>query len=190
MDLKNISLKHLALYISDYMRKNGIDCVLTGGACVAIHTDQKYISYDLDFVPLTYQRRSRIREILEKTGFREKGRHFTHKDTPFFIEFIAPPLAIGEEPISEIAMIEERGMVLKLLSPTDCTKDRLAAYYHWNDEPSLEQAILVCRNASVDVKEIERWSKKEGMEKKFVIFKRRLRTGIGHSRSTAESHEP
>jgi hypothetical protein len=175
MNLKNISLKDLALHISDHLRKNGVDCVLTGGACVAIHTELGYISYDLDFVPLSYQSRRRIREILEKIGFREEGRHFTHEDTLFFIEFISPPLAIGGEPVKEISTIEERGMVLKLLSPTDCTKDRLAAYYHWDDEPSLEQALLVCRSVSVDLKEVERWSRKEGMEKKFTIFKKRLR---------------
>ena len=174
MDLKNISLKDMALFVSDYMRGNGIDCVLTGGACVTIYTHQKYISYDLDFVPLTFVRRRKVREILEKVGFREEGRHFIHKDTQFSIEFIAPPLAIGEEPVGEVATIEEKGMVLKLLSPTDCTKDRLAAYYHWNDEPCLDQAILVCRSTPVDLREIERWSKKEGMGKKFASFTRRL----------------
>ena len=38
--------------------------------------------------------------------------------------------------------LKKRNKILKLLSPTDCVKDRLAAYYHWNDRQSLEQAIL------------------------------------------------
>ena len=63
-------------------------------------------------------------------------------------------------------------MILKLLSPTDCVKDRLAAYYHWNDRPSLEQAVLVCQNQSVDLDEVERWSKSEGKGDKFKLFRK------------------
>ena len=29
------------------------------------------------------------------------------------------------------------------MTPTDSVKDRLAAYYHWNDQQALEQAIMV-----------------------------------------------
>ena len=64
-------------------------------------------------------------------------------------------------------------MILKLLSPTDCIKDRLAAYYHWNDIQSLDQAILVAKGNKIDLKEIERWSINEGMIDKFKIFKRK-----------------
>jgi hypothetical protein len=53
-------------------------------------------------------------------------------------------------------------------------KDRLAAYYHWNDMPGLEQAIWVCGDNTVDLKEIERWSINEGMKDKFEVFKKRL----------------
>ncbi len=62
-------------------------------------------------------------------------------------------------------------MILKLLSPTDCIKDRLAAFYHWNDIQSLDQAILVAKGNKIDLKEIERWSINEGMIDKFKIFK-------------------
>ncbi|MDI6740798.1 MAG: hypothetical protein QME74_10605 [Candidatus Edwardsbacteria bacterium] len=41
---------------------------------------------------------------------------------------------------------------LHLLSPTDCVKDRLAAYFHWNDRQSLEQAGLVADNRKIDIK--------------------------------------
>ncbi|MFQ6105046.1 MAG: hypothetical protein ACE5OP_12265 [Candidatus Glassbacteria bacterium] len=174
MDLKNISLKNLALYVSDHLRKNGIDTVLSGGACVTIYTDQKYLSYDLDFVPVSFVDRRTLRSVLEEICFREEGRHFAHEDTPFYIDFIAPPLSVGSEPVKDISIIEEGDMVLKLLSPTDCTKDRLAAYYHWDDRQSLEQAILVCKNNDIDLKEIQRWSKIEGMSDKYLVFKRLL----------------
>lgn len=174
MKIKNISIKDLALYISDFLRKNGIDTVLSGGACLAIYTSNKYISYDLDFVLTVYTDRKKIKNVMAKIGFHEEGRYFGHKDTQYFIDFIAPPLSVGEEPVKEISSIKKGDKVLKLLSPTDCVKDRLAAYYHWNDQPSLDQAILVCRDSNVDLIEVERWSINEGMSKKFKIFKKNL----------------
>jgi hypothetical protein len=50
---------------------------------------------------------------------------------------------------------------LTLLSPTDCVKDRLAAFYHWNDRQCLEQALLVIESRKVDLREIRRWSRVE-----------------------------
>jgi len=180
MKLENISIKNLAILISDHLRKNGVDTVLTGGACVTIYTRGRHISYDLDFVPLTSVDRRTLRTILEELGFEEEGRHFVHEGTQYFIEFIAPPLAVGEEPVKEIHSIKKGNKVLKLLSPTDCTKDRLAAYYHWNDRQSLEQAILVCTYSDVDVIEVERWSKNEGMKNRFEVFRKLI--GDKHSR--------
>ncbi len=62
-------------------------------------------------------------------------------------------------------------MTLRLLSPTDCVKDRLAAYYHWNDRSSLEQAVLVCRDQDVDMREVRRWSLNEDKRPEFEVFK-------------------
>lgn len=168
-------MEDLAIFVSDFLSKHGIDTVLSGGACVTIYTHNKYISYDLDFVLMSTEKHKEIKSILEKIGFYAEGGHFKHKDTDFFIEFIPPPLSVGDEPVKEISEIRKENRSLKLLSPTDCVKDRLAAYYYWDDRQSLEQAILVCKNKSIDLKEVERWSKNEGMIAKFNIFKRHLR---------------
>jgi hypothetical protein len=56
------------------------------------------------------------------------------------------------------------------LSPTDCVKDRLSAYYYWNDRQSLEQAILIAQENEVDVDDIRRWSIEEGNLAKFEDF--------------------
>jgi len=174
MKIKGISLKDLAIFICDYLAKNGIETVLTGGACVSIYTTNKYVSYDLDFVLLSYISRKKIKSLLGQLGFKEEGRHLKHEDTPFFLEFLAPPLSVGEEPIKEINEIRKGNMVLRLISPNDCVKDRLAAFYHWNDRQSLEQAILVCRDNDIDMEEIERWSIDEGMKTKFDEIKKKL----------------
>ena len=49
-------------------------------------------------------------------------------------------------------------------------KDRLAAFYHWDDRQSLEQALMVTKAQKVDLLEINRWSEREGMSGKFEIF--------------------
>lgn len=170
MKIKNLSLKDLAIFLSDYLSKRGIETVLSGGACVSIYTKNKYLSYDLDFVLLSYIERKKIISVLESIGFQEEGRHFQHKDTPFIVDFLAPPPSVGEEPIGKITEITKGNMVLKLLSPTDCVKDRLAAFYFWNDKQSLEQAILVSLDNDINMKEINRWSLKEGMQDKLETF--------------------
>jgi len=187
MTFKGLSLEDLALFLSDHLAKQGIDTVLSGGACVSIYTQNKYLSYDLDFVLLNYVSRKKIASALQSVGFREDGRHFRHADTPFIIEFLAPPPSVGEEPIGRIEEIRKGRMVLKLLSPTDCVKDRLAAYYHWNDRQSLEQAILVCLARSVDLREMERWSVKEGMKEKFGSFQDLLRRRASPRGPSAEA---
>jgi len=178
MQIKNLPLKDLAIFISDYLCKRGIDTVLSGGACVSIYTSNKYISYDLDFVLLSFYDLKKVEKILTDIGFYEENRYFRHKETEYFLDFVSPPLSVGSEPVKEISEIIKGDRTLKLLSVTDCVKDRLAAYYHWGDRQALEQAILVCRDNKVDFKEVERWSKNEGMTDKFKIFRKDLKERI------------
>lgn len=115
---------------------------------------------------------------MEALGFKKDGRHFRHPDSPYIVEFLSPPLSVGEEPVREIHEIRRGRLILKLLSPTDCVKDRLAAFYHWNDRPSLNQAVLVCKNAKIDLHEVRRWSINEGMKGKFELFKKILAKAV------------
>lgn len=171
MNFKGISLARLAAVVCDRCRMNGIEVVLSGGACVSIYVRNRYVSFDLDFVLLESVGRKRLRSVMEGLGFKETGRHFVHAETPFLVEFLSPPLSVGEEPVREICDIRRGKMTLRLLSPTDCVKDRLSAFYHWNDRQSLDQAILVCRAAVVDLAEVERWSIGEGKREGFRSFK-------------------
>ncbi len=172
---KYLSLARLAAIVSDACHKNSVEVVLSGGACVSIFTKNLYESYDLDFVLRSPVARRRIREIMGELGFSEDGRHFRHPQNPYIVEFLQPPLSVGSEPVRTVQEIRQGGLILKLLSPTDCVKDRLAAFYHWNDRPSLDQAILVCRDCDVDLREVRRWSLHEGMREKYEVFRSELR---------------
>jgi len=53
-------------------------------------------------------------------------------------------------------------------------KDRLAAYYHWDDNQGLEQALLVAKYNTVNLKEILAWSEQEGKTKEFAKIKKQF----------------
>lgn len=170
-----MTIGELAAFVCTHLKNNGINVVLSGGACVSLFTENEYQSFDLDFIENVVTSRKKIREVLQKIGFIEEHRYYKHPDTNFFLEFPPGPLSIGDEPVREIIEKEFSTGVLKLLSPTDCVKDRLAAYYHWNDRQSLQQAILVAQTCDIDHDEIERWSIKEGKSREFANIRGRLR---------------
>ena len=66
--------------------------------------------------------------------------------------------------VSNFTRIELAGDngVFKLLSATNCVKDRLASYIHWNDLQCLEQARDVAQLQSVDMNNIQSWLSSEG----------------------------
>ena len=170
-----MSAEELAGLVCHTLRAAGITVTLTGGACVAIWSDGKYVSHDLDFIEEGPVPRAQIRSALKRLGFLPKGRHFIHPDTSFLVEFPSGPLMVGDERVTQVVERKTTAGILRLLSPNDCVKDRLAAFFHWNDRQALEQALLVARAQKVDIAEIRRWSRSEGHEEKFRAFSRRAR---------------
>jgi len=168
----------LGAFVQTQLRKRGIELVLSGGAVVSIYSKNRYVSKDLDFVNIYAARRNSIQAAMEELGFHEEGRYFIHSDTQFFIEFPPGPLTIGDEPVKQIDELEFPTGTLKIISPTDCVKDRLAAYYHWGDQQCLVQATLVAQLQHIDFKEVERWSKLEGKLDDFEKISSRLRGGL------------
>lgn len=173
-----MSRLEFAAFIGAGLQKHNIPVVLSGGSCVSIYSQEKYVSMDLDFINQAFTKRTRIKTAMESLGFHEENRYFKHPDTKFLVEFPPGPLGVGEEPVKQIDEITTDTGVLRIISPTDCVKDRLSWFYHSNDLQCLEQAILVADSNSVDVKEIERWSKAEGMSRLFERIRNRLEQGI------------
>lgn len=168
IDWEKITLKELAGYVSEELRKRGIETVLVGGACVTIYSENRYQSYDLDYV--TYEDMRKVRKVLLELEFKEKAGYFYHEKCPWFIEFVSPPVAVGKEIIRHFDSIDTRLGQIKLLSPVDSVKDRLSAFYHWQDKQGLEQAISICLEQDIDISELEKWSISEGYLEKYNIF--------------------
>jgi len=164
----------LAAFVQVHLRKSGIDVVLSGGAAVSIHSKAKYVSLDLDLVNIYAVGIRALRKSMEEIGFSEKGRHFKHPESKFPVEFPPGPLTFGDEEVTQVDEIELSTGILKVISPTDCIKDRLAAFYHWGDRQCLQQAVVVAESQDVEMEEIAAWSSKEGKAKEFARFKANL----------------
>jgi len=172
--IKNMSQAELAAYVQTELQKEGINVVLSGGSAVSFYSGNKYVSKDLDLINANFAKRRDIKAVMERIGFQEKGRYFVHSETQFSIEFPQGPLSVGEEPVKAIDEFKLAMGTLRIISATDCVKDRLCAYYFWMDQQGLAQAILVSKSQNVDLREVKRWSKAEGKEREFEVFKSNL----------------
>jgi len=172
--IADMSPMELAGFVGQHLSGRGIDVVLSGGACVAYYSDGKYVSMDLDFVNAGFAKRARIKAAMAEIGFEEESRYFKHPDTEYFVEFPPGPLGVGEEQVSKVVTLKTRTGTVRIISPTDCVKDRLAGYYHWGDMPCMEQAILVALSNRVNIHELARWSEREGKAEEFEMFRKRL----------------
>lgn len=173
MKVSEMSRAEFGAFVCKTLQDVGIDAVLTGGSCVSIYTEEVYVSDDLDFITTGLETNRQIEKALAVVGFNRDGKDFFHDDTRFTVEFPTGPLAIGNEEIPSSAAEELKAKTgtLKLLSPTDCVKDRLAGYFYWKDEQNWTQAKLVAIAHRIKWAELERWHEGEGEIESFVRFK-------------------
>lgn len=165
-----MSQLEVAAYVTSHLAKAGISVVLSGGAAAGYHSNNRYVSADIDLINIYLVPRKQIIAAMNEIGFSEYTRYFKHDESKFMIEFPKGPLSVGVEPLDKIDDIKFSTGVLKVLSAVDSVKDRLAGYYHFNDQQSLQQAIFICQERTVDLKEIERWSIKVGKLNEFKQF--------------------
>lgn len=173
--IKDMDVKELGGLICDALIKKNIHVVLSGGSCVEIYSRGEYTSWDLDLINQYNEQFKKIHAVMQELGFKEHNKYFVHDETKYFVEFPSGPLGVGDAPVENIAEIDTDAGVLRLLTPTDCIKDRLAAYYHWDDEQSLQQAIWVAEQNEYNLQSIREWSIKEGSEAKYSIFEKSLK---------------
>ena len=163
-------------YVATHLQSKGIDTILVGGAVVSIYSDGIYKSGDLDFV-LGSMFTKGLPEAMEEIGFVSHGRHYVHPDCKhLFVEFPGSvPLGIGEDYSIKPDEKEVDGKVIKILSPTDCVKDRLATYMYFKDRDGLDQAVLVSSKHPVNFSSIEKWCKGENNHEVYKEFTKLLK---------------
>lgn len=189
--VRDMNIGELGAYICSHLNNHGIQVALSGGSVVSIYAQDKYVSLDLDFINLRHTTRQQLKTVLKEIGFEEQKRYFVNNETEFFIEFPAGPLAVDNEPVAKLVELQFKTGVLRLLSPTDCVKGRLAAFYHWGDRQCLQQAVWVAQMKQIDWNEVERWSKQEGEPEKYEVFKltvNRMKPILAEHRSVSSTH--
>ena len=165
--------RELAGVVSQALEDAGITAVLSGGGAISIYTENAYESSDLDYV--TSEPLAALSSALAPLGFRHgAGRSFEHPDTDLYLEFPPGPLAAGALVFEEWEQLETEYGCIQIMSPTQMVLDRLAAFIHWNDQPSLDQAVAVATSRSVDLEAVERWIKAERGQDQYQVFQRAL----------------
>lgn len=166
---KSTSRKQFAAAVVKQLEQHGISCVLVGGACVSIYTEEKHQSRDLDFIsPYSHEV---IGKALEEIGFKKEGRYFLHPSSELYVEFPSGPVAIGNQsPVKAEGQLKVKNTVITMLSPTQCVMDRLAAWFHWNDRRSLIHALWVCEKHPINISKLKRWAANENELDKFQQF--------------------
>ncbi len=171
---EELRIEEVAALVCSTLDRHGIRAVLSGGAVVTIYTENAYESKDLDFIVEGLAKK--VDSAMVELGFEKaKGRHWTHPRTEFWVEFPSGPLGVGDARVVEQVELETGYGTLRLLAPTECVMDRLAAYYHWNDPQGLEQAVEVAIRQEIDLERIGSWSRAEGALDRFVHFTERIR---------------
>ena len=171
-DFTDATHLEIAAAVSEALRKHGVTAVMSGGGCVTIYSENKYQAVDLDFVD-SYRDRFVIPQAMAGIGFfLENDRYYKNDTTELHLEFPPGPVMIGDEFAKNPVEWETPTGKIRMLSPTDCVKDRLLKFYEWNDGQALYQALLVVGVQQVNFREIERWSLQcEGQEGRHTFFR-------------------
>jgi hypothetical protein len=170
------TLAHFAIAVGDALRRHGIRAVLTGGACASVYTGGWHSSVDADFVLLGEVERADLDVAMASLGFTRSRDRYVHSTLDYYVEFPRGPLAIGtDDRIRPVEHSAKRRRTLAL-SATDCCRDRLAAFYHWNDRQSLAVAVQVASRHRLNWRIIREWSAVEGFTDRYAEFRAAVRS--------------
>jgi len=141
----------------------------------AIYSEGAYRSGDLDLVIINYLSEN-LPRLMKEIGFEKtEGRHYSHpKCKHLIVEFSSFPAAIGDDYKIEPKKVKVNKTIIRIYSPTDCIRDRLASYIHFKARDCMDQAILVAERQSFNLGKIEAWCKSEKAPEAFAEFKKRL----------------
>jgi hypothetical protein len=154
-----------ASIVYEILKAKGIEVVLTGGSCMEIYTHSNYSSYDLDFIANPSIKSEQVKDAMIEAGFEKtKDRYFKHPDNDYYVEFPTGPVSLGNEEPKEHNELKTHVGTLKLLTPTNCVKDRLCAYLYHNGEECFSQAIAVAHKNEIDKENLSKWAVKECAE--------------------------
>ena len=170
------TLIEVAFAVCTALDHAGVTAVLSGGGAATFYSPDAIQSYDLDFILEVYPKDGDPGKVLEDLGYSNVGHDYVHSASKFQLEFPRGPLAVGDDLIKEWSTHRSGDELLHVITATDSCRDRLAAFYYFQDRSALEQAILVSRTTrkGFDLERVRAWSQREGKLEEFAIFERLL----------------
>lgn len=177
INLSTCTEEELWKHVASHLEKHHIRTVLSGGAVASIYSQRKYTTKDLDFILSNYTFSIELKPLLNDLGFKlSENAQFKHPECLHLsLYFKNDTLSIGEDYNVTPIVREHNKQKIKILSPTDCIKDRLVNHIYFNrGEKDLQGALEVAQRHEIDLKEIERWC---GVERRPDIYKK-LNAGI------------
>ncbi len=169
-DFNHTPIIELAALIANHLGKKDIKVVLVGGLAVEFYTKNIYLTKDIDMVDVSYQPPKVMHGAMAELGFLKEGKVYKNKSTNITVEFPSSPLQVGNDLIKETTTVSVANSELPILYVRDVVKDRLAAYFHWNDRPSLAQALTVMLCHDISPADVEAFCirEKDSEEFKFI----------------------
>ena len=179
-------LADVAVAVGDALRRAGIRAILTGGACANLYSGGMFQSLDADFVLAGSCTVQDLDHALTALGFERKRDRYVHQVVPFFVEFPRGPLGIGGDFHIRPVWRSRGGAKTLALSATDACRDRLAAFYHWNDRQSLAAAVAIAVRNRVALRKVRVWSRSEGHLGGYAVFL----ADVGEARRAGRRRRP
>jgi len=169
-DYSKTPIIELAALVASHLQNNGINVVLVGGLAVEIYTENLYLTKDIDMVDIGYNRPAVLQSAMAEIGFIKKGRVYVNSSTEICVEFPTAPLTVGDTLVQKTSVVAHSCGDIPILLAIDVVKDRLAAYFHWQDKPSLVQALAIMSNHSIDSCDIKKFCTQEGAVKEYALI--------------------
>ena len=173
-NFSNTPIVELAAIVADHLRQRGITVVLVGGLAVEIYSENLYLTKDIDMIDMSYQAPAVLGQAMAEIGFSKQGRIYINDTTDICVEFPSGPLSVGEQLITETTVFKSHAGEIPILFPKDVIKDRLAAYFHWQDKPSLVQAVAVMTKHPIELNELKSFCQNENKENELDLIQQLL----------------
>jgi len=169
---KGLGLKEVAAVVFSKLLEEGHEPVLTGQGCAVIYGGTSIRARQIEFAIDDYAVDS-VCALMESLGFRAKEAHtFSNAVCQFDVLLSPKPLTVGDDAVSDMRVIKTTCGPLRMLTPTDCVRQRLSMFYRWGDRNALAEAIHVARRQAIDMDFVRRWSEWEWATDRFDEFVR------------------
>lgn len=165
-----LSFREVAAVIAAKLAENGHEAVLTGKSCAAFYCGNASDINSIEFAIRRFEPES-VFKVMSAMGFYPRDDHtFASKKIAYEVVLFPMPIAIGDDVANEVGVVRTKKGPLKVLTPTDCLRQRLSIYYRWGEELAFAQAVKIARSHKVDMDLVRRWSDWEWANEKFLDF--------------------